>query len=128
MQTAELVAFLRRNSEEFKKAAVPESVGSLVREQSETLAKLAADVETSVKIDLEQLERRLTVMEEKLFAALLTGTPDDVIVEVRAQGEREMSPYRSKMAAPQIDQLIKQYVNKKLLERYKLPRLSLFYM
>jgi hypothetical protein len=32
------------------------------------------------------------------------------------------------MNAAQIAQLQKQYVNKRLLERYRLPRLSLFYM
>jgi hypothetical protein len=67
-------------------------------------------------------------MEEKLFASLLASTPDDAIVQIRAQADRDLAPYRSKMIAAQIDQLLKQYVNKKLLERYKLPRLSLFYM
>jgi hypothetical protein len=32
------------------------------------------------------------------------------------------------MSAPQIDQLQKQYIHKRLLEQYKLGRLSLFYM
>jgi hypothetical protein len=32
------------------------------------------------------------------------------------------------MSAAQIDQLHKQYVHKKLIEKYHLPRLSLFYM
>ena len=32
------------------------------------------------------------------------------------------------MIAAQIEQLHRQYLNKKLLERAKLPRLSLFYM
>jgi len=68
------------------------------------------------------------VLEEKLFAALLAATPDEDIVAVRAQADREVSPYRHKMAAPQIDQLQKQYVHKRLLEKYSLPRLSLFYM
>ena len=39
-----------------------------------------------------------------------------------------LAPYRSKMIAAQIEQLHRQYLNKKLLERAKLPRLSLFYM
>ena len=77
---------------------------------------------------LEDLERRLTVLEEKLFAALLAGTPDDEIVDVRAQADRDLAPYRRKMPAAQIDQLQKQYIHKKLLEKYGLPRLSLFYM
>jgi len=77
---------------------------------------------------LEDLERRLTVMEEKLFAALLASTADDEIVTVRAEADRDLAPYRRKMSPPQIDQLQKQYVHKRLLEKYHLPRLSLFYM
>jgi hypothetical protein len=70
----------------------------------------------------------MTVLEEKLMAVLLAATPDDDIVNVRAQADRELAPYRSKMPTPQIDQLQKQYVHKRLLEKYGLPRLSLFYM
>jgi hypothetical protein len=77
---------------------------------------------------LQDLERRLTVLEEKLFAALLTSTPDEEIVGVRAEADRDLAPYRRKMSGPQIDQLHKQYVQKRLLEKYRLPRLSLFYM
>lgn len=77
---------------------------------------------------LEDLERRLTVMEEKLFAALLAATPDDQLVSVRTEADRELGPYRRQMSGPQIEQLHQQYVHKRLLERYGVPRLSLFYM
>jgi hypothetical protein len=74
------------------------------------------------------LERRLTVLEDKLFAALLAATPDEQIVNVRAEADSDLAPYRRKMPAAQIEQLHKQYVHKRLLEKYHLPRLSLFYM
>ena len=128
MQSEEIAAFLKRNAETFAKAQVPETSRSLLTEQAETLRKLATDTESGPALNLEDLERRLTVMEEKLFAALLAGTPDDTLVQIRAQADRDLVPYRSKMSATQIDQLLKQYVNKKLLERYHLPRLSLFYL
>src|SRR6185369_8467786 len=127
-QTAEIAAFLKKNADFFSKAPVPEASQSLVREQTETLRQLALTLESGPAPNLEDLERRLTVMEEKLFASLLSATPDEAIVDIRAQADRELAPYRSKMIGAQIDQLMKQYVNKKLLERYKLPRLSLFYM
>ena len=92
-----------------------------------TLRELASDLE-STPPRLEDLERRLTVLEESLFAVLLAATPHDEIVAVRAEADREMNPYRRKMSAAQIDQLQKQYVHKRLLEKYGLPRLSLFYM
>jgi len=68
------------------------------------------------------------VLDEKLFAALLAGTPDEEIVTVRREADRELAPYRRKMPAAQIDQLQKQYIHKRLLRKYGLPRLSLFYM
>lgn len=128
VQSAEVAGFLKRNADGFSKAQVPDSAKAMVLEQAETLRRLAADLEGGAALKLEDLERRLTVMEEKLFASLLSGTPDDALVQMRAQADRDLAPYRSKMSATQIDQLLKQYVNKKLLERYHLPRLSLFYM
>ncbi len=127
LQTSEIAAYLRKNATLFAKAAVPESAEPLVQEQVKTLEQLATASENG-PVNLEELERRLTVMEEKLFAALLAGTGDETLVKIRAQADRDMAPYRSKMSAVQIDQLLKQYVNKKLLESYKLPRLSLFYL
>jgi len=77
---------------------------------------------------LEDLERRLTVAEEKLFAVLLAATSDDQVVAVRAEADRELAPYHSKMSGTQIEQLQKQFTHKRLLEKYRVPRLSLFYM
>src|SRR4030095_10656277 len=102
---------------------------TLTRESAATLHELAADLESKNTLPrLEDLERRLTVLEEKLFAVLLASTPDEEIVTIRAQADRELSPYRRKMPAAQIDQLQKQYMHKRLLEKHGLPRLSLFYM
>lgn len=77
---------------------------------------------------LEDLERRMTVLEEKLIAILMVATPEQHLVSLRAEADREIAPYRSKMPVAQIDQLLKQFVHKRLLEQAKMPRLSLFYM
>ena len=125
-------AFLRRNAETLDAARLPQAQGVsmkvVAQETAATLRKLAADIESRKAARLEDLERHLTVLEEKLFAALLAATPDDDVVSVRAEADRELAPYRRKMAAAQIEQLQKQYVHKRLLEKYGLPRLSLFYM
>jgi hypothetical protein len=128
-----IAAFLRRNAELLEAAKLPQSAGISVQavaaNSAATLRKLAEEVESSkTAVRLEDLERHLTVLEEKLFAALLAATPDEDIVKVRAQADSELAPYRRKMAAPQVEQLQKQYVHKRLLEKYGLPRLSLFYM
>jgi len=131
-----IAAFLRRNADLLESAAqattLPQgsgiSVQTVARSTAANLRGLAVAAENNKTPLLEDLERRLTVLEEKLFAALLAAIPDDEIVAVRAQADRELAPYRRKMAAPQIEQLQKQYVHKRLLEKYSLPRLSLFYM
>lgn len=129
---ADIIAFLRRNADQLAAAKMPQaqgvSAGPLALEAASTLRELADDLEYRTKPRLEELERKLTVMEEKLFAVLLAATSDDQIVGVRAQADRELAPYRRKMIAAQIEQLHKQYIHKKLLEKYGVPRLSLFYM
>ena len=79
-------------------------------------------------LDLEDLERRLTVIEEKLTAALTANAPEEFLVEVRREMDHQLAPYRRKMTAAQLSQLERQYMQKRLWERYNLPRLSLFYL
>ena len=127
-----VVPFLRRNADSLESAKLPDGGGvsarSVALEAAKTLRHLAEEIESKPTARLEDLERRLTVLEEKLFAALLTATPDEEIVTVRAEADRDLAPYRRKMSGAQIDQLQKQYIHKRLLEKYRLPRLSLFYM
>ena len=78
--------------------------------------------------DLEELERTLTVLEEKLFAALTAAAPEELLVGLKAHAARELAPYRSRMGAVQLRQVERQFVQKQLLVHYSLPRLSLFYM
>jgi hypothetical protein len=132
-QISEISTFLRRNAELLDAAELPAAKGisptPLVRETANTLREIARELDAIKTLPrLEDLERRLTVAEEKLFAVLLAATPDEQIVSTRAEADRELAPYRRKMPSAQIEQLQKQYVHKRLLEKYGLPRLSLFYM
>jgi hypothetical protein len=132
-QAADICAFLRRNADQLESAKLPHGAGvacqPLAQATSKMLRHLAEDLESTKTMPrLEDLERRLTVAEEKLFAVLLASTPDEQIVAVRAEADRELAPYRRKMQSAQIEQLMKQYLHKRLLEKYALPRLSLFYM
>jgi DNA-binding transcriptional MerR regulator len=129
---ADIAAFLRKNAEELERAKLPSragiSPGTVAREISGSLREIAREIETRSVPRLEDLERKLTVLEEKLFAVLLAAVSDEEVIEVRAQADRELTPYRSKMPSAQIEQLRKQFVYKRLLEKYGVPRLSLFYL
>jgi hypothetical protein len=117
-QEAELRAYLEANA-----AALPapyaEIAGSLTRLAADSAAHYA---------DLEGLEQRLTVLEEKLVAMARTLQSEDELLESRRELDRQLRPYRGKMTAEQLSMLEKQYLERHLLERSKLPRLSLFYM
>lgn len=134
-EAAQIAAFLRGNAEKLEEAKLPEragfAIGALAREEAGSLREMAEAIERNGNDKLprlEDLERRLTVLEEKLFAVLMAATPDEDLVNVRAEADRDIAPYRRKMTASQIEQLHKQYVHKRLLERCGVPRLSLFYM
>jgi hypothetical protein len=132
-ESAQIAEFLRQNAAKLEKAKLPERAGfateALAREEAATLRELAETIERTRKLPrLEDLERRLTVLEEQLFAVLMASTPDDDLVSVRAEADRDIAPYRRNMTALQVEQLHKQYVHKRLLERCGVPRLSLFYM
>jgi hypothetical protein len=97
------------------------------------LRELAADViasggEKGKAVELEALERSLTVLEEKLFATLTAAAPEELLVGLKEHAARELAPYRSRMGAVQLRQVERQFVQKQLLVHYNLPRLSLFYM
>jgi hypothetical protein len=78
--------------------------------------------------NLEDLERNLTVLEEKLLNALIATTSEVELTTLREQSAQELAPYRRRMQALQIRQIEQQFLHKRLLERHSLPRLSLFYM
>jgi hypothetical protein len=127
---AEVAAYFERNAGQLAASTHPAAaLRVLTAEQAATLHDLAATLGASeTPADLEELERRMTIMEEKLFAALWSNASDDELMAARTQAERELAPYRGKMSGPQIEQLLRQHGNKQLLERHHLPRLSLFYL
>ncbi len=110
------------------RSAKLESIAKQTAEQSAThLEELAAQARAA-QPDLESLERNLTVMEEKLFAVLTATTPEADLLHMREQAARELAPYRARMKTVQIRQIEQQFLHKRLLEKWSLPRLSLFYM
>ena len=120
--------FLLRNAAQLEHLHLPGSAQTLAEQTAAVLYTLAESLSRGARVQMEEMERRMTVAEEKLFAALLAATPDDALLQVRSEADHDLAPYRSKMTAPQIEQLHKQYVHKRLLDQYGVPRLSLFYM
>ena len=77
---------------------------------------------------LDELDRTLTVLEERLFTTLQAAASEAELFALREQADRELAPYRAKMSVVQLRQVQAQFLHKRLLEQRGLPRLSLFYM
>ncbi len=100
----------------------------ILRTTATRLRELAGEVRAGAHPALDELDRTLTVLEERLQASLLAGIPETELLAVREAAERELAPYRGKMGAVQRRQVRDQFVHKRLFEARRLPRLSLFYM
>jgi hypothetical protein len=131
----QVAGYLTKNAALFRVAKLEGIAEQVARESADSLLAMADDLMANdpkaggtKRLRLEDVERRLTVLEEKLQAALLASTPEKELVTIRTDADRQIAAYRGKMNAAQVDQLHKQYLHKRLLERYSLPRLSLFYM
>ena len=92
------------------------------------LRELATSMRAPDPPALDDLDRTLTVLEEKLFAALQSSATERELVDLKTQADRELAPYRAKMSTVQLRQVQQQFLHKRLLELRALPRLSLFYM
>jgi hypothetical protein len=117
----DLRAYLARN------AAAVRQAGADFEEVAIALERLAAEAETHYQ-NLEDLERRLTVLEEKALAAARARQSEEQLLTARRELDAQLRPYRSKMTAEHLALLEKQYLERNLLEQAGLPRLSLFYM
>lgn len=91
------------------------------------LLELAAKGENLLE-DLEELEQRLTAMEERMIAQVRAQKSEEALFQLRRDLEQQLKPYRSKMTAPQISMLEKKFLDARLMEDAGLPRLSLFYL
>jgi hypothetical protein len=63
-----------------------------------------------------------------VHAALLSHASEDMMLKIRREVDSQLSAYRRKMKAEQLALVEKQYLQKRLLDEYQLPRLSLYYM
>lgn len=128
-ETERIASYLEDNANSIETAQLPVPADTVALEIVTRLRSLASALRAEpANSFLEELDRTLTVLEEKLFAGLLTATEEDKLTALRDQAARELAPYRGKMQAVQIKQVQQQFLQKRLLEAHHLPRLSLFYM
>jgi hypothetical protein len=121
--------YLDRNANALDTATLASADADAIRATTANrLRELAAAMRSDAPLPLDDLDRTLTVLEEKLFAALQSSATEQELVDLKTQADRELAPYRAKMSTVQLRQVQQQFLHKRLLELRALPRLSLFYM
>jgi hypothetical protein len=116
----DLRAYLGRNREELRQRTGYDEITA-------SLDRILADLKSHYA-DLETLEQRLAALEEKMSAMAKSSVSDEDLFSARRELEATLRPYRAKMTADQLAMLERQYLERRILENARLPRLSLFYL
>ncbi|MFN8009487.1 MAG: hypothetical protein U0V70_21130 [Terriglobia bacterium] len=78
--------------------------------------------------DVESLEMRLNVLEDKILSSLIGNLGEQELFLLRQEVNSELQRHRRGLKPEQLAMLEKKLFNRKLFERFKVPRLSLFYL
>jgi hypothetical protein len=89
---------------------------------------LLADGAEAHQNDIEALDQHLTQLEASMIAIARSHQTDADVMQARQELEKALHPYRGKMTKEQIAALESQFLVRRLLESFNLPRLSLFYL
>ena len=113
---------------DFREDEVAAYVGKLADE----VARLDEGISSSIRgvdvKDLRMAEQALSALEEKLIAKLKFTADDKTMIELKREVDAELNPFRSTMTTAQLAMIEQQMWRRKLLERFNVPRLSLFYL
>jgi hypothetical protein len=129
----ELKKFFAQNIEQLNRSADKLDTQQVefaprLRDASAKLSEMLPLLDSPAQLDLEDLERRLTICEERLSAALSASAGDELLLSIRRDLDRQLAPYRRKMTTAQLGDLERRYAQKRLFESAGIPRLSLFYL
>ncbi len=129
----ELKAYFARNAERVlavaeKRAGTQTDLSARLREIARSLEAHATLLDNPGTLDLEDLERRLTILDDKQQALMASHVSEGRMLQIRREMDGQLTAYRGKMKAEQLALVEKQYIQKRLLEEFGLPRLSLYYL
>jgi hypothetical protein len=128
----ELLAYFRRNVDQLQQAvtrceSTETLLATLFKHIAQSITSASTILETPGALPLEDLERQLTILDDKIYAALLTHAHENLLLKIRREVDSQLSSYRRKMKADQLALVERQYSQKRLLDEFHLPRLSLYY-
>jgi hypothetical protein len=128
----ELRAFFQKNAAQILAAAdrrrdAQPDLATRLQEIVKSLQSNLVLLDIPGTLDLEDIERRLTVLDEKMQATATGAASEDLMLRLRREVDGQLVNYRRRMKAEQLALVERQYLQKRLLDEFGLPRLSLFY-
>ena len=109
-----------------------DEVSAYIANLADAIAQMDEGIAASIRAvdtgNLRVTEQSLSALEEKLIATLKVLADDLTMIELKKEVDVELNPFRSTMSTAQLAMVEQQMWRRKLLERYNLPRLSLFYL
>lgn len=106
---------------------VPELEAHGFATQAEAVRTILAEFETRHR-DLEELERYLSAIEEKILAQARAAQTEADLLAARQDLDAELRPHRSRLSAAELTMLEKSFLDRRLFERIGIRRLSLFFL
>jgi hypothetical protein len=92
-----------------------------------SLEQIASSSDVEAR-DLESLEQRLSILEQKMIAIARVQQTEAEALKTRQELDSQLRPWRGRMTASQIAMLEAQFLDRAVLHAAGLPRLSLFYL
>lgn len=128
LERSRLVRFFRERAGRLRELASDGAQGEVFEQTAATLEGLAEQAETNGLGDLEDLERRLTVLEDRVVGVALGSLSEEQMLSARRDLDAQLAPYRRKLGAVQLSMLEQRHTRRTCLEAIGLPRLSLFFV
>ena len=92
------------------------------------LEQIIEDLQTANALMPEALETDLTMIEEVILDGLKDGLGQEPLKEIEQEGHEKLRSYKKSMGREVYQQTINNFIARQLRERFRIPRLSLFYL
>jgi len=103
-------------------------LGIVFPEFAPRITSIADAVRAIDTTNFREAEQALSALEERLIAILKVASDESTMLDIQRGVEADLAPCRATMTAEQLSMLEQQLWRRKLMERYNLERLSLFYL
>jgi len=109
------------------KTKVDQLTESLARSVS-LIEQIEKDLESGTRLDTRRLEDSLTGLERMLNESLLLSFTDEELKPIQSELKGQLKQYRKEMQPKDYEQMFNNFLLKKLRDKERIPRLSLFYL